>query len=354
MVDQALADMGRAIASDPRDRLALLERADLYLRRNDTDAALADYERALKLDPRDARALHGRGRLPAGEGEYDAGAGRPRPGHPARADATRAAGRARRGAHSARGLSPRGRGLRAGRPEPSGREVLSELERRAEAHLGDDPARAADVCRDTLKAIVGGVEPPALRRRVERELVAADKAADRREALRLRWRGCWRRVGAVSVCLGSTASPGVLGSRGGVGAASRTRVPLRRTRADAPPCRVRCESPARPPKGLSRFRRGEARPPESGGYGPRVFSRRRSAHPHGQAHAAQQGRGVRSIARGPSPQAVLCMISCRSYHDSFAHFHSIDIVGCSDPGLQDGHPLSDIHPPHDPPCVIRA
>ncbi len=185
-IDLALADMSRAIGSDPRDRVALMARAESYLRRNDTDAALADYEQSLKLEGRDARAVYGRGRCRLAKGDHDAGL----------SDLDRAI---QLDPHQRAPLVDRG-GERIRRGDyrlavtdfakaspPLGREALAELDRRAEAHLGDDPARAADLYRDTLKAILSGVTPVLLRRRVERETEAAEKLVDatsRRAALR--------------------------------------------------------------------------------------------------------------------------------------------------------------------------
>jgi tetratricopeptide (TPR) repeat protein/S1-C subfamily serine protease len=188
--DPALADLSRAIACDPRDGLALLARADLHLKRNNTDAALADYEQALKLDPRDATALHGRGRCRLAKGDYGAGMEdldralwlAPKRLAPL---VDRGGERIRRGEYrlAVADFAQAGPTL--------GREVLAELERRAESHLGDDPARAADLYRDTLRALLPSVNPVSLRRRAERELGAADGRTALRSVVRL-LRDEWR------------------------------------------------------------------------------------------------------------------------------------------------------------------
>ena len=182
--DPALADLGRAIACDPRDGLALLARAELHLNRNGTDAALTDYEQALKLDPRDATALHGRGRCRLAKGDYAGGL--------EDLDAAlsiapqRLAPLVDRGGERIRRGEYRLAVADFAKAGPTlGREVLGELERRAESHLGDDPARATDLYRDTLKAILPRVNPVSLRRRAERELAAADGRAALRSVVRL-------------------------------------------------------------------------------------------------------------------------------------------------------------------------
>ena len=55
-LDDALAQLNKAVAADQKMPLAFITRADIYLSLGEDDKALADLERALKLDPEQAKA----------------------------------------------------------------------------------------------------------------------------------------------------------------------------------------------------------------------------------------------------------------------------------------------------------
>ena len=70
-VNQAFADLDRAIALDPNNARAFRERSNAYRSIGKLDRALADASEAVRLDPRDAKAFDNRGDVFVDKGQYD-------------------------------------------------------------------------------------------------------------------------------------------------------------------------------------------------------------------------------------------------------------------------------------------
>lgn len=74
IVEQPLADVTKALATDPENAELLSERADIFIYTGRLDEASADLNRLLEIDPRDAENLARRGDLRAIQGNWDAAA----------------------------------------------------------------------------------------------------------------------------------------------------------------------------------------------------------------------------------------------------------------------------------------
>ena len=70
-IPQALTDLDRAIALDPRNARAFRERSNSHRSAGHIDRALADANEALRLDPHDAKAFDNRGNVFNNNSQYD-------------------------------------------------------------------------------------------------------------------------------------------------------------------------------------------------------------------------------------------------------------------------------------------
>ena len=70
-IPQALADLDRAIALDPKNARAFRERSNSQRSAGRIDLALADANEAVRLDPDDAKAFDNRGNVFNNNGQYD-------------------------------------------------------------------------------------------------------------------------------------------------------------------------------------------------------------------------------------------------------------------------------------------
>ena len=70
-IPQALADLDRAIALDPKNARAFRERSNSHRSAGRIDLALADANEAVRLDPNDAKAFDNRGNVFNNNGQYD-------------------------------------------------------------------------------------------------------------------------------------------------------------------------------------------------------------------------------------------------------------------------------------------
>ena len=70
-LDEAIADLGAALAIDPKNSEALRMRGRAYYEADDPDRALADLTEAVRLDPKDGDALIARGLVYYDEGDLD-------------------------------------------------------------------------------------------------------------------------------------------------------------------------------------------------------------------------------------------------------------------------------------------
>ncbi len=71
-LDEALVDLDRAVAIEPRNLAALANRSNLHQRCGRLELALADLDRALAIAPEDPRLLCNRGRVRVAQGDYEA------------------------------------------------------------------------------------------------------------------------------------------------------------------------------------------------------------------------------------------------------------------------------------------
>ena len=70
-LDQAMADLGKAINADPELAEAYLYRGLTYIKKNEPDKAIADYDKAIELNPKNEEAYYIRGVAYAGRKDID-------------------------------------------------------------------------------------------------------------------------------------------------------------------------------------------------------------------------------------------------------------------------------------------
>jgi Tfp pilus assembly protein PilF len=69
--DQAIADLDKALALDPKSPLALTERASIHHAKGDFDRATADYNPAITAQPKSAAVFYGRGEAYRAKNDFD-------------------------------------------------------------------------------------------------------------------------------------------------------------------------------------------------------------------------------------------------------------------------------------------